>query len=38
MPDWLTIDPQLRQFATEGVSPTAMELVASFRYRKTLAD
>jgi hypothetical protein len=24
MPDWLTIDPQLRQFAAEGVSPTAM--------------
>ena len=24
MPDWLTIDPQLQQFAADGVSPTAM--------------
>jgi hypothetical protein len=24
MPDWLTIDPQLQQFAAEEVSPTAM--------------
>src|SRR5687768_12838727 len=37
MPDWTIYDPQLRQFAADGVSPTAMAKRLGFA-RQTVVD